>query len=147
MAIEKKWWLLGLAAVVGLSIGIYRNHPPDYCYEQKRVIPDEQFLEWALLGLKPRMKLDGSETSIHTYLAKHPGCCSIVRGGIKSFLVEKDQIYGSFAFEFNDEEFNWGKERYYQKDIIWDACGNVVMHSGISSNNPPLGFNNSTQGK
>ncbi len=44
MAIDKKWWMLGLVALVGLYIAIYRNHPPDYCYEQKRVILDEQLL-------------------------------------------------------------------------------------------------------
>ena len=74
--------MLGLAALVGLSIGIYLNHPPGYCFEERRVIPDEQFLEWALLSLKPRMKLDGSEVSIQTYLEKHPGCCEISRGGL-----------------------------------------------------------------
>ena len=139
--------MLGLAALVGLSIGIYLNHPPDYCFEERRVIPDEQFLEWALLSLKPQMKLDGSEASIQTYLAKHPGCCGIIRGGSKSNLVDKDQINGYFAFEFNDEEFSRGKERYYEKDIVWDACGHVVRHSGFSSNTPPPGFTNNTQGK
>ena len=137
--------MVGLAALVGLSIGIYRNHPPDYCYEQKRVIPDEELLEGALLSLKSQMKLDGSEASIQTYLAKHPGCCRIFRGGTN--LVDKDQIYGLFAFEFNDEEFDRGKARYYEKDIVWDACGNVVEHTGFSSNTPPPGFKNSTQGK
>jgi hypothetical protein len=145
MAIEKKWWMLGLAGVIGLSIGIYRNHPPDYCYEEKRIVPDEQFLEWALLSLKPQMKLDGSEVSIQTYLAKHPGCCQIFRGGTN--LVPKDQIYGLFAFEFNDEEFSRGGDRYYVKDIVWDACGRVVEHTGSSSNIPPPGFKDNTQGK
>ena len=61
-------------------------------------------------------------------------------------FVDKDQIYGYFAFEFNDEEFSRGKHRYYEKDIVWDSCGNVVDHTGSSSNNPPPGFINSTQG-
>ncbi len=145
MAIEKKWWLL-VATVVGLSIGIYRNHPPDYCYAQKRVIPDEELLEGALLSLKSQMKLDGSEASIQTYLAKHPGCCRIVRGENKSLLIERDQIFSVFAFEFNDEEFSRGGHRYYEKFGVLDACGKVIEHSGSSSNTPPPGFKN-TRGK
>ena len=137
--------MVGLVALIGLSIGIYRNHPPDYCYEERRIIPDEQLLEGALLSAKPQMKLDGSEASIQTYLAKHPGCCEIIRGGTN--YVDKDQIYGLFAFEFNDKEFRRGGHRYYVKDIVWDACGNVIEHTGSSSSTPPPGFNNSAQGK
>ena len=81
MITDGKALMLGVAVLVGLSIGIYRNHPPDYCYEERRIIPDEQLLEGALLSAKPQMKLDGSEASIQTYLAKHPGCCEIIRGG------------------------------------------------------------------
>jgi hypothetical protein len=147
MTTDGKALMLGVAVLVGLSLGIFWNHPTGYCFKERRVIPDEELLEGALLSLKPQMKLDGSEALIQTYLAKHPGCCRIVRGEDKSLLIERDQIFSVFAFEFNDEEFNRGKARYYEKDIVWDACGKVIEHSGSSSNIPPPGFNNSTQGK
>ena len=145
MITDGKALMLGVAVLVGLSIGIYLNHPPGYCFKERRVIPDEQLLEGALLSLKPQMKLDGSEVSIQTYLEKHPGCCEISRGGASFF--DKNRIYGSFAYEFNDEEFGGRGDRYYVKDIVWDACGNVIEHTGSSSSTPPPGFNNSAQGK
>jgi hypothetical protein len=145
MTTDGKALMLGVAVLVGLSLGIFWNHPTGYCFKERRVIPDEELLDGALLSLKPQMKLDGSEALIQTYLAKHPGCCRIIRGGTN--LVGKNQIYGLFAFEFNDEEFSRGKARYYEKDFVLDGCGKVIGHSGSSSNIPPPGFNNSTQGK
>lgn len=135
-----------LIIVVGLlSIVLYlflTADPPGYCSEQKRFLPDEEFIEIAVRDEfnTGRMSIDGSDDSIRSFHAKHPNCCVVSRGGDKSMGIDADNIIVRLRFDVNQKRFNATKEKYYEDYLVISPCGIVLDSYGQGLKTIPDGY-------
>lgn len=93
---NKRWWLAMMALISIAGFIAYRSIvPSDYCFSQKRVIPDGEFIGFALRAREAEMAyyggIDAYEERLVKVLHVHPeaagrdfdisdpGCCLVFR--------------------------------------------------------------------
>lgn len=118
--------------------------PPGYCPDQKRVLSDEEFIYIALRGPfeHGQLKLDVSDTTVQTYYANHPKCCTVTKGDSSLF---GRGIFGygfaavSITYEMSAQEIirrNEPTGTLYNDNTDITACGKIVDWMGMSESPP-----------
>lgn len=140
MTTTGKLLTLGIAVLLGFSVcKYYPSDPPGYCRELKRFPSDDELLKGLFQSMKDKdMKHDGSEQSLDTYRAAHPGCCGVSRGSNTQLQVDDEQMVLVIVYELSDDSSSRKSGKYYQQYKIVDSCGRKVMSFGTTTNTPPI---------
>ena len=129
-----------VVSLLGMVLYLFLTaDPPGYCSEQKRFLSDEEFIEIAVRWefSTRRMNIDGSETSIQSFHAKHPECCRVSRGGNKPMGVHANNVVVRLIFEVSETRFKETNEKYYDDSLIMSPCGEVLDSYGESHKSFP----------
>jgi hypothetical protein len=113
--------------------------PPGICYSQMHFYSDEELIDLHGWG-PPGRKADVTQNFIRSYRVRHPKCCRVIRGGVPSALVNHHHVLVELTYEMSEEEVKDSKEKYYQANIVADACGNYRRFFGSTTNEIPEGF-------
>lgn len=124
-----------------LVYAVVTANPPGYCAAQKRVIPDEEFIQIAIKDISWRMDLDGSESSIKSYYENHPWCCAVLRGPTfpswqHNFFEYPFDRYSEVTVQLIIEQNRKGTEyeggsKYYEALSPYDLCGENKRKQGF----------------
>ena len=116
-------------AVIGYLGNRWYLSDTGYCFEQKRYLSDEEFIQIAVRSELQNMNIDGSEESISTFQKKNPKCCSINREPSgKSFvnvMLNHTFVDVTLRYEKNAKTFH-KNEPFYQAFVSIHSCGKVL---------------------
>lgn len=133
-----------LIAVLAYLGNLWYLSGTGYCFEQKRYLSDEEFIQIAVRSELQSINIDGSEKSISTFQKRNPKCCSINRepSGMSfvNTVLNHTFVEVTLRYEKNAKTLFQKKESFYQAFVSIHSCGKVLdtIGSGAKAADGPF---------
>jgi hypothetical protein len=131
--------LAGVLFLIAIVYGAwyFRAAQRGYCFAEKRVISDTEFIIAAIRRESSRINIQESRASAEAFLTSQPHCCRVVGRNVGSFL---DTIFGyatvevEMYYQIMVGGDSPSRPSYYHQYTVINRCGDVGRVYGEAVN-------------